>query len=96
MAKSPRPSTQLLRHILDTFQQVAAVRINARQVHPFTEQRVPFRVPEQTRRRAEERAYDEGRSVSEAAREAPERYPQPDPRQRLNPQAIRSADPLHE
>ncbi len=36
--------------------------------------RVSFRLPEQTRRRAEERARDEGRSVSEIAREALERY----------------------
>ncbi|MCA1676786.1 MAG: ribbon-helix-helix protein, CopG family [Actinobacteria bacterium] len=36
--------------------------------------RVSFRVPEQTRRRAEERARAEGRSVSEVAREALERY----------------------
>jgi hypothetical protein len=36
--------------------------------------RVSFRVPEQTRRRAEERARTEGRSVSEIAREALERY----------------------
>lgn len=36
--------------------------------------RVSFRVPEQTRRRAEERAIEEGRSVSEIAREALERY----------------------
>lgn len=36
--------------------------------------RVSFRVPEQTRRRAEERARTEGRSVSEVAREALERY----------------------
>jgi predicted HicB family RNase H-like nuclease len=35
---------------------------------------VSFRVPEQTRRRAEERARAEGRSVSEVAREALERY----------------------
>ncbi|MGH3766298.1 MAG: ribbon-helix-helix protein, CopG family [Pseudonocardiaceae bacterium] len=36
--------------------------------------RVSFRVPEQTRRRAEQRALEEGRSVSEVAREALERY----------------------
>lgn len=36
--------------------------------------RVSFRVPEQTRRRAEDRAAQEGRSVSELAREALERY----------------------
>lgn len=36
--------------------------------------RVSFRVPEQTRRQAEERARAEGRSVSEVAREALERY----------------------
>jgi hypothetical protein len=36
--------------------------------------RVSFRVPEQTRRRAEQRAAEEGRSVSEIAREALERY----------------------
>lgn len=36
--------------------------------------RVSFRVPEQTRRRAERRAAEEGRSVSEIAREALERY----------------------
>ena len=36
--------------------------------------RVSFRIPEQTRRRAEERAAQEGRSVSEIAREALERY----------------------
>jgi len=36
--------------------------------------RVSFRVPEQTRRRAEERARAEGRSVSEVAREALERH----------------------
>ncbi|MPZ67378.1 MAG: ribbon-helix-helix protein, CopG family [Pseudonocardiaceae bacterium] len=36
--------------------------------------RVSFRIPEQTRRRAEERASAEGRSVSEVAREALERY----------------------
>jgi hypothetical protein len=36
--------------------------------------RVSFRVPEQTRRRAEERAAQEGRSVSDIAREALERY----------------------
>lgn len=36
--------------------------------------RVSFRVPEQTRRRAEQRARVEGRSVSEVAREALERY----------------------
>lgn len=36
--------------------------------------RVSFRVPEQTRRRAEQRAKAEGRSVSELAREALERY----------------------
>lgn len=36
--------------------------------------RVSFRVPEQVRRRAEERAAQEGRSVSEVAREALERY----------------------
>lgn len=36
--------------------------------------RVSFRVPEQTRRSAEERARAEGRSVSELAREALERY----------------------
>lgn len=36
--------------------------------------RVSFRVPEQTRRRAEERARTEGRSVSDLAREALERY----------------------
>ena len=36
--------------------------------------RVSFRVPEQTRRRAEERARAEGRSVSDLAREALERY----------------------
>jgi predicted HicB family RNase H-like nuclease len=36
--------------------------------------RVSFRVPEQTRRRAEQRARAEGRSVSEVAREALERY----------------------
>jgi predicted HicB family RNase H-like nuclease len=36
--------------------------------------RVSFRVPEQTRRRAEQRAAQEGRSVSEIAREALERY----------------------
>jgi predicted HicB family RNase H-like nuclease len=35
---------------------------------------VSFRVPEQTRRRAEERARAEGRSVSDLAREALERY----------------------
>jgi len=35
---------------------------------------VSFRVPEQTRRRAEERARVEGRSVSDLAREALERY----------------------
>jgi predicted HicB family RNase H-like nuclease len=42
----------------------------ARQESP----RVSFRVPEQTRRRAEQRARAEGRSVSELAREALERY----------------------
>ena len=36
--------------------------------------RVSFRVPEQIRRRAEQRAAAEGRSVSEIAREALERY----------------------
>lgn len=36
--------------------------------------RVSFRIPEQTRRRAEQRAAREGRSVSELAREALERY----------------------
>ncbi|HEY2764136.1 MAG TPA: ribbon-helix-helix domain-containing protein [Pseudonocardiaceae bacterium] len=36
--------------------------------------RVSFRVPEQTRRRAEQLARAEGRSVSELAREALERY----------------------
>lgn len=36
--------------------------------------RVSFRIPEQTRRRAEERARSEGRSVSQVAREALERY----------------------
>lgn len=36
--------------------------------------RVSFRVPEQVRRQAEERAAAEGRSVSEIAREALERY----------------------
>ena len=36
--------------------------------------RVSFRVPEQIRRRAEQRAAQEGRSVSELAREALERY----------------------
>lgn len=36
--------------------------------------RVSFRVPEQTRRQAEQRAAEEGRSVSEIAREALERY----------------------
>ncbi len=36
--------------------------------------RVSFRVPEQVRRQAEERAAVEGRSVSEIAREALERY----------------------
>lgn len=36
--------------------------------------RVSFRIPEQTRRRAEQRAAEEGRSVSELAREALERY----------------------
>jgi hypothetical protein len=36
--------------------------------------RVSFRIPEQTRRRAEERARSEGRTVSELAREALERY----------------------
>ncbi len=36
--------------------------------------RVSFRVPEQTRRRAEHRARAEGRSVSDVAREALERY----------------------
>lgn len=36
--------------------------------------RLSFRVPEQTRRRAEERAAQEGRSVPEIAREALERY----------------------
>lgn len=36
--------------------------------------RVSFRVPEQVRRRAEQRARAEGRSVSEVAREALERY----------------------
>lgn len=36
--------------------------------------RVSFRIPEQTRCRAEERAAREGRSVSEIAREALERY----------------------
>ncbi|HEU0128216.1 MAG TPA: hypothetical protein VFQ48_06390 [Pseudonocardiaceae bacterium] len=35
---------------------------------------VSFRVPEQTRRRAEERARAEGRSVSDLAHEALERY----------------------
>lgn len=35
---------------------------------------VSFRVPEQTRRLAEERARAEGRTVSELAREALERY----------------------
>jgi len=36
--------------------------------------RVSFRIPEQTRRRVEQRARAEGRSVSEVAREALERY----------------------
>ena len=36
--------------------------------------RVSFRVPAQVRRRAEQRAAAEGRSVSELAREALERY----------------------
>ena len=36
--------------------------------------RVSFRVPEQTRLRAEQRAEAEGRSVSEIARDALERY----------------------
>ena len=36
--------------------------------------RVSFRVPEQVRRQAERRAAVEGRSVSEIAREALERY----------------------
>lgn len=36
--------------------------------------RVSFRIPEQIRRRAEERARAEGRSVSDLAREALERY----------------------
>lgn len=36
--------------------------------------RVSFRVPEQVRRRAEQQAAAEGRSVSEIAREALERY----------------------
>ncbi|MDN5915113.1 MAG: ribbon-helix-helix protein, CopG family [Pseudonocardia sp.] len=36
--------------------------------------RVSFRVPEQVRRQAEQRAAAEGRSVSEIAREALERY----------------------
>lgn len=36
--------------------------------------RMSFRVPEQTRRRAEERARTEDRSLSEVAREALERY----------------------
>ena len=36
--------------------------------------RVSFRVPEQVRRQAEQRAAVEGRSVSEIAREALERY----------------------
>lgn len=36
--------------------------------------RVSFRVPEQTRLRAEQRAAQEGRSVSEIARDALERY----------------------
>ena len=36
--------------------------------------RVSFRVPEQIRRRAEQRAAAEGRTVSEIAREALERY----------------------
>lgn len=36
--------------------------------------RVSFRIPEQTRRQAEERARSEGRTVSEVAREALERY----------------------
>lgn len=41
--------------------------------------RVSFRVPEQTRRSAEQRAQAEGRSVSELAREALERYLTADP-----------------
>lgn len=36
--------------------------------------RVSFRVPEQVRRQAEQRAASEGRSVSEIARDALERY----------------------
>lgn len=36
--------------------------------------RVSFRIPEQTRRQAEERARAEGRTVSELARKALERY----------------------
>lgn len=36
--------------------------------------RVSFRVPEQTRRRLDERARAEGRNPSEVAREALERY----------------------
>ncbi len=36
--------------------------------------RVSFRVPEQIRRRAEQRAAEEGRSVSDILREALERY----------------------
>jgi hypothetical protein len=36
--------------------------------------RVSFRVPEQVRRKAEERAAAEGKSVSEIARDALERY----------------------
>ncbi|TCK25220.1 ribbon-helix-helix protein, CopG family [Pseudonocardia endophytica] len=36
--------------------------------------RVSFRVPEQVRRQAEQRAVTEGRSVSEIARDALERY----------------------
>jgi hypothetical protein len=39
-----------------------------------TSPQVSFRVPEQTRRRAEQRAKAEGRTVSELAREALERY----------------------